>query len=99
MKPQQQLFPATVINDPLLDIATVNYSYTLPPEIPNDPIKIGNTLYTELTVHPFYKHLLGPLDSSLQEINERAHLAIQQNNLFLCTDGSYNPATHTGTHG
>jgi hypothetical protein len=59
-----------MINDPLLDIATVTHSSMTLPEISNEPLREETASYARLMVHPFYKHLLGSLDQALQEINE-----------------------------
>jgi ribonuclease HI len=55
--------------------------------------------FGNLTNHPFYKRLLGPISDQLDLVNNRISEAIRDNSLCICTDGSYNPHESTGAHG
>ena len=57
------------------------------------------SFYATLTNHPFYKCLLGPISTSLEEANKALDEAISTYTLHRCTEGFYNPTSCTGVHG
>lgn len=84
---------------PLLALTSVNYLPTGFPHQNTINSLEASRIYDILTIHPFYKQLLGPIDSSLEDINASLCSNISQHDLHIRTDGSYNPSLGSGAHG
>lgn len=97
--PSLPLVPATIINDPLLDLAATNYFPSGFPQSVQNPLPVASTLYEKITLRPFYKRLLGSISHLLASIDSSLSAAISQHDLQVCTDGSYNPSTSKDAHG
>jgi ribonuclease HI len=98
--PSHAIVHVTIITDPLLAVASVNYNPTgFSQQTLSDSSMITSNLYKILTIRPFYKRLVGPINQSLEEINKALPGTISNHTLYIFTDGSYNPSVGTGAHG
>jgi hypothetical protein len=98
IKPSLDIFPATITNDPITALATATSSSSQL-QVQDTKKSPHPSFYELLTTPPFYARILGPISTSLEELADSISDYIIQDNLYLCTDGSYDPHISRGAHG
>lgn len=97
-EPPHSALSVTVINNPITALAAGTYSSSAFQIQQNHEPKNSN-LYQLLTLIPFYTRLLGPIPTARRDKEETNHHHITQGDLYLCTDGSFDPITCKAAHG
>ncbi len=96
-EPPHNLLPVTITNDHITALATATHSSSIFQVHPHREVS-SNELYTLITTSPFYTRLLGPFPNVLK-MDVSASNLITQHDIYLGTDGSFDPITSTGAHG
>jgi hypothetical protein len=101
-----QLLSATIYQDPLFDdyLFYSNHSLTAIPTI--SPQAISNSVWgLDTSLHiladtpEFYQRLLGPLPNITDPIGLEIAHHLELETMVTCSDGSFYPDSHTGSHG